>query len=168
MTTTGTETATIDDLPQSAWVLAWASLAGQVVTLLERGPADAVSAFLSMPLCALVVAWVSYGVLRARMGRVWFAGILMLLTTLFGLAALVLEPSLSTVVGALMGVVALAALVAYTQSELFSRLRQQRKPTTPPLGGLMAIAIAVGLLGGLTVAPGNDADNPGFQVRIGI
>lgn len=42
---TGTGTTTVEDVPTSAWLLGWASLAGQLVTLVERGPADQRSGF---------------------------------------------------------------------------------------------------------------------------
>jgi hypothetical protein len=71
---TGTGVPTRHEVPQSAWVLGWACLAGQVASLVERGATDGDSALFSVPLSALVVAWVSHGVLRARMIRVWSPG----------------------------------------------------------------------------------------------
>jgi len=152
-------------VPQSAWVLGWACLAGQVASLVERGATDGDSALFSVPLSALVVAWVSHGVLRARMIRVWFAGILLLLTAFFGLLGLVADASLSALVAAVAGVVALVALVAYTQTDCFASLRQDKKSAGPAFGGLVAIAIVVGALGGLTAVPGEQS---GFHVRIGL
>ena len=81
VTGTGTQPV-VDEVPQSAWVLGWACLVGQVATLLDRGVTGADSMLLSAPLSALAVGWVSYGVLRARLVRTWFAGILLGLVAL--------------------------------------------------------------------------------------
>ena len=79
----------------------------------ERGATTAESAFISVPLSALLV---SHGVLRARMFRVWFAGFILLLMALFG---------------------------------------------------VVALAVAVGALGGLAADPAADGES-GFHVRIGL
>lgn len=73
---------TTHEVPGSAWVLGWACLAGQVASLFQRGPTDVLSALISVPLSALVVAWVSSGVLRARTVRTCLAVILLLLMAL--------------------------------------------------------------------------------------
>lgn len=166
---TGTAVGTpTHEVPQSAWVLGWACLAGEVATLVDRGATDAASALISVPLSALVVAWVSYGVLRARMVRVWFAASLLLLTALFGLVALVVDPALSTLVGVVTGVVAFAALLVYTRSDCFAWLHEGPPRKIPALGGLVAIAVAVGALGGLAATPGADDQQSGFHIRIGL
>lgn len=159
--------ATTHKVPQSAWVLGWASLVGEVATLAERGATDADSALISVPLSALVVAWVSYGVLRARMVRAWLAGIILLLVALFGLLGLVLDASLLALVGAVAAGVAFAALLAYTRSDCFALLREEPQRTVPAFGGVVALAVAVGALGGLAAAPGADQQS-GIHVRIGL
>ena len=166
MTVTGTPTT--HEVPQSAWVLGWACLAGQVASLAGRGVTDIDSALISVPLSALVVTWVSYGVLRARMVRTWFAGILLLLMVLFGLFGLFFDTSLPALVGVVAGVVALAALLAYTRSDCFARLREEPRRTGPAFGGLVAIAVVVGALGGLATAPGADEQQVGFHIWIGL
>jgi len=165
---TVTGTPTTHEVPQSAWVLGWACLAGQVVSFAERGTTDAVSALISVPLSALVVAWVSYGVLRARMVRVWFAGILLLLMALLSLLGLFPDASLPAFLETVARVVAFVALVAYTRSDCFARLRQDPRGTAPAFGGLVAIAVVVGTLGGLAAAAGADGQEPGFHFRIGL
>jgi uncharacterized membrane protein len=155
-------------VPDSAWLLGWACLAAQVVTLVERGPNNAESALISAPLSALAVGWVSYGVLRARMVRVWIAGIILLLTAIFGFVALVVDPSLLTVAGAVTGVVAFGALLRYVESDCFARLREDPERAGPDFGGLVAIAVVVGVLGGLTLAPGAGDQSSGFNIRIGL
>lgn len=168
MTGTGDGSLTTPAVPQSAWVLGWACLAGEVATLVERGTTDADSALLSVPLSALVVAWVSYGVLRARMVRVWLAAVLLLLTALFGLVALLAEASVSAVVGAVTSVVAFAALLVYTRSQCFAQLHEEPRGKVPALGGLVAMAVVVGALGGLATDPGADDHQSGFHVRVGL
>jgi hypothetical protein len=159
---------TIGEVPRSAWVLAWSCLVSQLASLAERGFTDPTSALISAPLSALVVWWISSGVLRARMGRVWFAGILMALLTLLGVVALFVEPSPWLLVLVVIQAVALVALVDYTRSEFFAQLRTQPKGGFPALGSLLAIAVVVGVLGGLTTPPGNDGDQSGFHIRIGL
>ena len=157
---------TTDEVPQSAWVLGWACLVGEVAAVAERGVTDATSALISVPLSALVVAWVSYGVLRARLVRTWFAGIVLLLVSLFGLLSLLVDASPLALVEVGAGVVAFAALLTYARSECFSRLRSEPQSTTPAFGGLVALAVAVGALGGLAAAP--DRQPEGFHIRIGL
>jgi uncharacterized membrane protein len=164
---TGTGTPTKHEVPQSAWVLGWACLAAQLASMAERGTTDGGSALISVPLSALVVAWVSYGVLRARMVRVWFAGILLLLIALFSIVGLFSDASLPAVVGAVASVVAFAALLVYTRGDCFARLREEPRGPGPAFGGLVAIAVVVGALGGLAASTGAD-EQAGFHVRIGL
>jgi hypothetical protein len=54
-------------LPGSIWVVAWASVAGQLAVLVPAGVRDAdVSMVGSVLLSVLVIGWVSAGVVRAR------------------------------------------------------------------------------------------------------
>jgi hypothetical protein len=164
---TGTGTPTTHEVPQSAWVLGWACLTGQVASLGERGVTDAVSALVSVPLSALVVAWISYGVLRARMVRAWLAGILLLLMALFSLLGLAMDASLTAFIAAVTSAVAFGALLAYTRSDCFARLREEPRRTVPAFGGLVIIAVVVGAFGGLAAVPGADGQS-GFHFRIGL
>jgi hypothetical protein len=159
---------TVDDVPRSAWVLGWACFAGQVAALLARGTTDADSALLSVPLSALVVGWVSYGVLRARLVRTWFAGILLGISALLGGVGLLLEPSPANLVAVATSAVAFAALLAYTRTAAFARLREDPRALGQAFGPLVALAVTVGALGGLTLAPGDDRQGSGFNVRIGL
>ena len=162
----GGETPLTHELPPSAWVLGWASLVGELASLAERGTTDAGSALISVPLSALVVGWVSYGVLRARMVRTWFAGIVLLLMALLGLVGLVLDGSLIALVEVASSVVAFVALLAYTRSDRFAELRAEPQRPVPALGGVMALAVVVGALGGLTAAAGDQG--PGVHIRISL
>jgi hypothetical protein len=162
-------TSTVEDVPGSAWLLGWASLAGQLVTLAERGPANLPSALISVPLSALVVAWFSYGVLRARMVRTWIAGILLGLMSLLSLVALVVEPSLGVLAEAGTIIVAFGAFLAYIQSDCFARYRAEPDRVGPDLAGLVTLAVVVGALGGLTAANHGPADQQsGFNVWVGL
>jgi hypothetical protein len=154
------------EVPASAWVLGWACLAAQVVSLSERGATDLVSALISVPLSALVVAWVSWGVLRARTVRTWLAAILLLVVALLAVLGLVVDVSLSAVVGAVASVVAVVALVAYTRTDWYAGLRGETQRGIPALRGLVVLAVVVGGLGGLTTAPGDEGS--GFHVRVGL
>jgi hypothetical protein len=167
VTGTGTQPV-IDEVPTSAWVLGWACLASQLVALLDRGTTDADSALLSVPLSALVVGWVSYGVLRARMVRTWFAGVLLGLMALLGVVALLVGPSPWDLVGAVTGVVAFVALVAWTRTDVFARLREDPQRLGQSFGALVALAVTVGALGGLTLAPGDERQGSGVHIRIGL
>ena len=118
-----------------------------------------------MPLSALVVAWVSSGVLRARTVRTWLAGILLVLGALFGGLGLLEDTSLLAVVRVVAIVVAAVALVAYTRSDWYAGLRETRR-RVPALGGLVALAFLVGALGGLTAAP--DTDEVRVYNRVGL
>lgn len=67
----GERPAATPPLPRSIWLVAWASLAGQAVVLVQRGGRldVAVSLFGSVVLGALLVGYVCAGVIRARTVR---------------------------------------------------------------------------------------------------
>lgn len=157
-------------LPTSIWVVAWASLAGQAVFLVQHGVRDdsELSLVVSVVLSALVLGYVSAGVVRARMVRFVLALValsLILVAELVGLiwvdgltGTAVLLSSLATTV------VSLAALVRFSRTDWFSW--QRTKP--PPRQGasilpLVAIGVIVGVIGGV-IGP---VDN-GFEVRIEV
>ncbi|MTB95722.1 hypothetical protein GGQ22_11555 [Nocardioides sp. zg-579] len=156
------------DVPTSAWVLAWASVVMQLTALAERGAANGEAALISVPLSALVVAWFSAGVIRARMVRTWLAGIVLLLVTIGSVVDLVTGPPLLDLVGTAAAVAAFAAFVSYVRSDCFAALRADRDASPSGLGGLVAVAILVGALGGL-IAPLDGPDQgPGVHLRIGL
>jgi uncharacterized membrane protein YfcA len=145
-------------LPRSIWVVAWASLAGQAVLLVRHGGRldDEVSVVLSVVLSALVVGYVSAGVVRARTVRLVLAWVVLVLSAIFGLAGLVSvdDPgrqsaldvfSLSTTAVALVG------LTMFHRSDWYAW--QRAKPSAregAPIGQLVAIGVLVGVVGGLT------------------
>ena len=77
-------------LPKSIWMVAWASLAGQVALLVQRGGRndDGVSLFLSAVLSALLVGYVSAGVVRARTFRLVLAWVVLVLSVIGELGGL--------------------------------------------------------------------------------
>jgi hypothetical protein len=148
-------------------VLAWASVVMQLVTLADRGTAGEQSALVSMPLAALLVAYVSAGVIRGRMVRTWFAGIILVLVVIGGVIELVAGPSLLELLGTVAAGVALAAFVSYLRSDCFARLRADRRAALPAgFIGLVVLAALVGALGGLTAPFDSSGQNDGVHLRI--
>lgn len=140
-------------LPTEAWLLGWSFLAGQVLTLLDVGSrqADEVSLVLSMVLGALLVGWISAGVLTARPVR--FAGVCVLVALaivadvvgLFsaggssGWALAHLAASLASA----------AALAAYARTDYVAWRRTRPTAAGPSIAPVLAIAVVVGALGGI-------------------
>ena len=157
-------------LPKPIWVVAWASLAGQAVLLLQRGGRldDAVSIFLSVVLSALVVGYVSAGVVRARTVRLVLAWVVLVLSVIGELAGLgsVDDRGQATlaVISLATTAVALAGLARFRRTAWYAW--QRTKPPGhdgAPIGQLVAIGVLVGALGGLT-GPVDD----GLDVRIQV
>lgn len=143
-------------LPRSIWVVAWASLAGQVTWLLAQGGRldDAVSLAVSVVLGGLLVGYVSAGVVRARTVRLVIAWAVLLLSLVGELVALVLADDLGLASAAVVSLatsgVALAGLARFHRSDWYAW--QRTKPPVhegAPIGQLVAIGVLVGVLGGL-------------------
>lgn len=155
-------------LPGSIWVVAWASLAGQMVLLVREGVRhdDEVSVVLSVVLGALLGGYVSAGVIRARTVRLVLAWVLLVLSAVGHLLDLVSvdEPGQAPLaaLALALAVVPLAGLASYQRTDWYAW--QRTKPTADagaPIGRLVAIGVLVGVLGALAV-PGDD----GVEVRI--
>ncbi len=145
-------------------------MAGQAVLLGQRGVQldNEVSLVLSVVLGALLVGYVSAGVVRARTVRLVFAWIVMVLSLIAELVALVSIDDLSqaplVVLSVATTVVALAGLARFHRTDWYAW--QRTKPSVhdgAPIRQLVAIGMLVGVLGGLA-APGND----GLDVRISV
>lgn len=143
-------------LPSSLWIVAWASLAGQAMLLVTQAgrPHDGLSLVVSVLLGALVVGYVSAGVVRARTIRLLLAWVVLVLSLVGELVALpstdegqltVLLLSLTTTV------LAMGGLASFCRSEWYAWQRT-RPPTDvgAPISPLVAIGVLVGVLGGLT------------------
>lgn len=142
-------------LPHSIWVVAWASLAGQVLLVVRHGGrvGDEASQVLSVVLGALLVGYVSAGVVRARRVRIVLAWVVLTLSVVGGLADLVSVDDLGQAVHAVFALAAAAAaligLAKFCRSDWYAWQR-----TRPPgregasIGQLVVIGVLVGALGG--------------------
>ena len=157
-------------LPSSIWVVAWASMAGQAVRVVPQGVRldDEVSLVLSVVLGALVVGYVSAGVVRARTVRLVLAWVVLVLGLIAELVGLVSVDDLGQAALVILSlattVVALAGLARFRRTDWYAW--QRTKPSVhdgTPIGQLVAIGVVVGVLGGLAV-PVDD----GLNVRISV
>ncbi|WP_141014439.1 hypothetical protein [Nocardioides sambongensis] len=164
------QTGSTPPLPRSIWVVAWASLVVQVMILVRQGVRldDEVSLVASVVIGALVVGYVSAGVVRARTVRLVVAWVVLLLGVAAGIAGLVsagdpAEVVLSATSLAATGA-AIGGLAAFHRTAWFDW--QRTRPSTDEgarIGRLVAIGLLVGVLGGL-IGP---VDN-GLDVRINV
>lgn len=156
-------------LPREIWVVAWASLAGQVLLLAERGSRSGeTSLVLSVLLGALVVGYVSAGVVRARTVRLAIAWIVLMVTAIADLVGMLSadDPGEASLTAASLAttVVTIVALALFHRTEWFAWQRTKPAPGLgAPIGGLVAIAVLVGVLTGI-VMPSDD----GVQVRFSV
>ena len=157
-------------LPRSIWVVAWASLAVQAVLLVRQGGRldDEVSLVLSVVLGALLVGYVSAGVVRARTVRLVLAWVVLMLGVIGGLVGLVSVKDLGqtaiAVVASESTAEALAGLARFRRSDWYAW--QRTRPSAhegAPIGQLVAIGVLVGGLGGL-IGPVDD----GLDVRVNV
>ena len=155
-------------LPRSIWVVAWASLAGQAVLLFRQGGrlGDEVSLVLSVVIGALLVGYVSAGVVRARTVRLVLAWVVLMLGVIGGLVGLVSVDDLGQTALAVLslatGAGALAGLARFRRSDWYAW--QRTRPSAhegAPIGQLVAIGVLVGVLGGF-IGPVDD----GLDVRV--
>lgn len=157
-------------LPRSIWVVAWAALAGQGVLLVRQDDrlGDEVSLVLSVVLGALLVGYVSAGVVRARTVRLVLAWVVLLLGVIGGLVGLVSVDDLGQTALAMLSLattaVALAGLARFRRSDWYAW--QRTRPSAhegAPIGRLVAIGVLVGVLGGL-IGPVDDGLDVGVNV----
>ena len=145
-------------VPTAAWALSWSCLADQVLVLGERGARSSATGMLVSALIgAVVVAWISNGVLTARRGR------LVLVWAIFVLSAILCGVALidASVAGAsdwrfvhfASSLVQLACLAWFTNTEYFAWQRSRPQAAAAGLGGLILVAVLVGALGGVIGAP---------------
>jgi hypothetical protein len=155
------ETPAAGRLPVSAWVLGWLFLADQLVGLVQRGlsRSDAVWVVLSVVLTAVVVRWFAAGILRARTGRLVVVWVLLALVLLFSLLG---GDLLATTFAAAQ----IAALGVFSSTDYFRRQRSRHDATGRQLRALLAIAVVVGILGGITASA--DGDDAPMHLRIGL
>lgn len=148
-------TRPLPTLPTSLTVLAFASLAQQVVSLLVLGPKDDGASYLiSMAFGGLVVGWVAAGVTRARTVRLALAWLVLVIVSLaLVVDLLTTQPDDTTLLDALtlaFTLVSLAALREFHRTDWF--IWQRTLPSTEqgePIGAVVAIGVLVGVLGGI-------------------
>lgn len=156
-------------LPRSIWVVAWGSLASQVLLLADRGVAFDSWAGVVLSVCfgALLVGYVSAGVVRARPVRFVLACVVMVLGALSELVNVLSAPGQDAldVLTLLASVAVLGALVVFRGSDWFLWQRT-RSPDSgrAPIGPLVAVAVLVGVLGGVAAPQDGGLDAP---VRVG-
>ena len=157
-------------LPGSIWIVAWASLASQVLLVVRHGGrvGDEGAQAVSMVVGALLVGYVSAGVVRARRVRVVLAWIVMALSVIGGIADLVVVDDLGQALLAALalaaGTVSLVALARFCRSDWYAW--QRTRPSThegAPIGRLVAIAVLVGALGGYV-----GAVDTGVDMRVNV
>ncbi|GAA1777999.1 hypothetical protein GCM10009795_025180 [Nocardioides hankookensis] len=157
-------------MPPSAYVLAWLCLLGQLPSLATRGlsDGDGVWVLLSMVLGALVIAWFSAGVLRARIVRLVVVWIVLVLGALLVAVDVVQNPHTSwwDLLLLLASIGQVAALGTFCSTDYFRWQRAQPTAAGPDISTLVAIAVVVGLVGGIT-APAEHSDSP-IQLRIAL
>jgi len=155
-------------LPTEIKVLAWASLVGQVVMLARQGLRVDDDTPVSMLLGAIIVGYVAAGVVRARPVRVALAWIVLVLSLVGELLALayvdalgdgaILVASLATTV------VALVALSRFRRTDWYAWQRTRPpRDLGAPIGGLVAMGVLVGVLGGVA---GASDDGVRMTVRV--
>ncbi|TGN65285.1 hypothetical protein EXE59_15950 [Nocardioides eburneiflavus] len=142
-------------LPLSIWVVAWASLAGQVLLVVRHGGRvdDEVSQVVSVVLGALLVGYVSAGVVRARRVRIVLAWVVLALAFIGGLVDLVSVDDVGQAAHALLalaaGAVSLVGLAQFCRSDWYAW--QRTRPSAregASIGQLVVIGVLVGALGG--------------------
>lgn len=149
------QAAVAPTLPRSIWVLAWASLAGQVLLVIRHGGrvGEEQSQILSMVLSAILVGYVSAGVVRARGLRVVLAWVVLTSGVVGGLVDVVAVDDPGQAAHAVFALVALAvslvALAKFCGSDWYA-WQQTRPPSREgaSIGGLVVIGVLVGVLGG--------------------
>lgn len=147
-------------LPKSIWVVAWASLAGQVLLWIREGirSDDQVSLVGSVVLGALLVGYVSAGVVRARTVRLMLAWVGLVLGVIGGLVGLVSVDDPGQAVLAVLSLataaVALAGLARFRRTDWYAWQRTKSSAHEgAPIGQLVAIGLLVGVLGGVLGGP---------------
>lgn len=137
-------------------MVAWASLAGQVLLVVRQGfrPDDEVSLLVSVVLGGLLLGYVSAGVVRARTVRLMLAWVVLALGLIAELVGLVPggDPGRAgvAVLSLTTTAVALAGLARFRHTDWYAWQRT-RPPAHvgAPIGQLVAIGVLVGVLGGV-------------------
>lgn len=162
-----TETPEAEPVPTVAWAMAWLFLAGQVAGLMVRGVRsdDLPWTLASMLVAAVVVRWFADGVLRARTVRLVVVWIALSAAVCLALAG-ILSGTTATSVDAVTLVFSVGQLVAlglFGTTAYFKACRSGSEVSAPTVAPLLLIAVATGLLGGMTASL---PDGSATQVQI--
>ena len=133
------------DLPVSAWLLGWTSVAGQLAYVAQTGvrmpemwPVDV--------LFGAFMVFLVHGVLRARMVRFGIVMAAAVVQVLGSVVELVLEPTAWEVAAAILSLAQLALLVVFSQTSWFAWQRRGGGggPSLVPLLVLASVVAALG------------------------
>ncbi|MFZ2502483.1 MAG: hypothetical protein WAW88_07425 [Nocardioides sp.] len=155
-------------VPTAAWAMAWLFLVGQLLALAARGPTSAELPWMvaSMATTAVVVRWFADGVLRARAVRLIVVWILLSATTCLDFVGLHRGADAAPVLAFALSVSQLIALAVFVTTDYFKERRSRPDIPRSALAPLLMIAIATGLLGGLTAPHQGEANS--MQLRVGL
>lgn len=151
-------------IPTSAWAFGWSFVVSPVVELVRRGAQDESAWVLSMLFGIVIVTFFAHGVMRARMIRFWIVVVLIGLAVVLGVLGLLIDPSWPGAASAMLSVVQAALLRSYARSDWFAWQRT-RPAGGPSLLPILAVAVLVGVLGGLVGASTDGLDD--VRVRVG-
>lgn len=152
-------------LPGQAWGIPVLTLLLQLVLLLDNGvrPVDDLLP-LSMLLTAVVVVWVSRGVLAGRTVRLVLVLVLYgAATTSYAWVVLVGPDRAGAAVRLLLALATLGAVLALVRSPFHRWQREHHDLEGAPVGGILALAAVVGVLGPLAVP-----DEPRIRVEVQV
>lgn len=146
---------TTPPLPTSIWVVAWASLAGQLLVVVDQGIRElsGVALVVSAAFGGVVFGFVSAGVVRARTGRLVIAWVILVLALLAQVGALTSVDDLGE--GAIRGlslaflVVALAGLARFHKTDWYVWKRRYPSARGASITPLVTVGVVVGILGAM-------------------
>lgn len=139
-------------LPAVAWAFAWSWLVEQVLSMAVHGSQTSDQIPLSVILGALVATWVALGVIRARTIRVAFVWIVLVLAGIAGVLDLADNGPASDLVFLIVTGTQLVLFTKFTRTPYYAWQKSRPRDPGPSLAGMVAIAIAVGVLGGVVGA----------------
>jgi hypothetical protein len=156
-------------LPSVAWTFGLTWVVDGVLQLLRRGvnDSDGLALVASAVLSAAVVTWFAAGVLRARGFRLVVVWIAIVLGGLLELLALADADFMDLSLWVMLAVTAaqVVTLRELTRTPYFHAQQAQRGRVPVDLGGLLAVAVLVGVMGGMT-APATGSD--GQSIHVGL
>jgi hypothetical protein len=162
------EGASETELPDSAWGAGWAFLAVEAVALLRRGFTGVTMPWplVSMVLSALVVGWFTAGVLQARPIRTFLVWLILIVATLLQVISLLSGPrGLGSWFEFLVGLIPVVVLAAFCRSPFYAHMRLVGADAVrPAIGGVVALAVITGALGGIVAPVSGDGD----QIHVGL